>query len=277
MDRIPDSVTEKLNSILQGEDLAKVYIFLASNPSNPRFVQMLECTVRDDVAFRTTVNAMLVDVKIMEAGDGSYRRIMADVWNVLMPFGDHSGVTQSFNWSEALANPDTCKNATTYNMITIIAKMPPESQARMLQVAHDVSRFVLGESWALSVQQSVSNSLQAARGVASKMVPVFLVGAYLAADVICNMQRWWKGEISGQRCAKNIIDSGIGLAAGIAGGYGGAALGTMVFPGPGTLIGGIVGGIFRRPLNYAAASLNGSRRKFLICPNRKRWKTPSAS
>ena len=40
MHRIPDSVTEKLNSILQGEDLAEVYMFLASNASNPCFVQV---------------------------------------------------------------------------------------------------------------------------------------------------------------------------------------------------------------------------------------------
>ena len=242
MHRIPDSVTEKLNSILQGEDLAEVYMFLASNASNPCFVQVLNTTVHDDLAFRATVKTMLDDVKNMKE-DGSYSRVMADVWNALMPFSDQSGATQSFNLSAALAHPDTCKNATSYNMITIIARMPLESQASMLQVAYNVSRSVLGESWAVAVQESVSNSLQAARGAASKMVPVILVGVFLAADVISNMRRWWKDEISGQRCAKNIIDSGVGLAAGIGGGFGGAALGTMVFPGVGTLIGGIVGGV----------------------------------
>jgi hypothetical protein len=143
MDRIPDSVTEKLNSILQGEDLAKMYIFLASNASNRLFVQVLDNTVHDDSAFRAAVKAMLDDVKTMEQ-DGSYNQVMADVWNALMPFGDQSGVTQSFDLSAALAHPDTSKNATTYNLITIIAKMPPESQANMLQVAYNVSRSVLG-------------------------------------------------------------------------------------------------------------------------------------
>jgi len=33
----------------------------------------------------------------------------------------------------------------------------------------------------------------------------------LGVDVIQNIRRWWKGEISGKRCVKNIIDSGVGV------------------------------------------------------------------
>ena len=36
---------------------------------------------------------------------------------------------------------------------------------------------------------------------------VALVAAQLGYDVISNMHRWWMGEISGRRCAKNIFDS----------------------------------------------------------------------
>ena len=143
MHRIPDSVTEKLNSILQGEDLAEVYMFLASNASNPCFVQVLNTTVHDDLAFRATVKTMLDDVKNMKE-DGSYSRVMADVWNALMPFSDQSGATQSFNLSAALAHPDTCKNATSYNMITIIARMPPET---LLQNSRLFSKEFCRRNW----------------------------------------------------------------------------------------------------------------------------------
>jgi DnaJ domain len=242
MDRIPDRVTQKLNDMLKGEDLAKLYMFLARNANNPQFQQVLENTVDDDSAFRATVNMMLEDMKKFEA-DGSYGQVMADVWNALMPFSDNSGETPHFDFTAALAHPETCRNVAVCNMIAMIAKIPPESQVRMLQVACNMSRVVLGESWAVAIRDGVSNSLQTFRGVAGKVVPVVLVGVYLAYDVISNMRRWWKGEISGRRCAKNIIDNGIGLAAGIGGGVGGAAIGTLVFPVLGTIIGGLVGGI----------------------------------
>ena len=240
--RIPDRVAQKLNDVLEGEDLGKLYVFLACNAKNPQFQQALENTVNDDSAFRTVVNMILEDMKKMEA-DGSYGQVMADVWNALMPFSDNSGETQHFDFTAALAHPETCKNVAVCNMIALIARIPPESQVRMLQVACNMSQAVLGKSWAVAIREGVSGSLQTFRGVAGKVVPVVLAGVYLAYDVISNMRRWWKGEISGTRCAKNIIDNGIGLVAGIGGGVGGAAVGTLVFPVVGTIIGGLVGGI----------------------------------
>jgi hypothetical protein len=72
------------------------------------------------------------------------------------------------------------------------------------------------------------------------------------------VKQWWKGEISGKLCAKNIIDSCAGLAGGVVGGMAGAsigaavvtgirlAFGTVVAPGVpaiGSIIGSVAGGI----------------------------------
>ena len=51
-------------------------------------------------------------------------------------------------------------------------------------------------------------------GLGSQSVAtVAIVAAQLGYDVISNMHRWWMGEISGRRCAKNIFDS-LGTTAG---------------------------------------------------------------
>ena len=78
------------------------------------------------------------------------------------------------------------------------------------------------------------------------LVGVALVATYLAFDVIYNIRRWWRGEISGKRCAKNIVDCGASVAAGLAGGVGGKVAGAMV------------GGAVFGPVGVAAGALIGA-------------------
>lgn len=63
--------------------------------------------------------------------------------------------------------------------------------------------------------------MQVSKLPAGKMVPVGLQAINLTFEAWNNLKLWWRGEISGKRCAKNIIDS----LAGIAGGYGGGIAG----------------------------------------------------
>lgn len=61
-----------------------------------------------------------------------------------------------------------------------------------------------------------------------------------------SIRSWRNGEISGKRCAKNIIDTFTSMAAGIGGAIGGAIIGKMILPEPtggiGSLIGATIGG-----------------------------------
>lgn len=50
----------------------------------------------------------------------------------------------------------------------------------------------------------------------------------------------FRGKISGKQLLKNMAETGGGIAGGIGGWYGGAAIGTMILPGVGTVIGGII-------------------------------------
>ena len=71
---------------------------------------------------------------------------------------------------------------------------------------------------------------------------VVLSAVYLSYQALSNLRQWWSGEISGVRCAKNIIDSLGGVAAGV-GGVVGAIIGSVVSGPLGILAGGIIGGL----------------------------------
>ena len=69
-------------------------------------------------------------------------------------------------------------------------------------------------------------------------VMVGLAAVHLAYNANRSISEWWNGLITGKRCIKNIIDSGVTMGAGIAGGAMGAKVGSFFGP-IGTVIGGI--------------------------------------
>ena len=74
------------------------------------------------------------------------------------------------------------------------------------------------------------------------LVPVTIVGVHLGWETVQNLRAWWKGELSGKRCLKNLLDD---LAA-VVGGFGGAAVGATfgsIFDSPGWVIVGIFGSV----------------------------------
>lgn len=54
---------------------------------------------------------------------------------------------------------------------------------------------------------------------------------FLAKEAYENINLWYKGEISGKRCVKNILDSAASVGGGIVGAAGGAAIGSLFGPG----------------------------------------------
>lgn len=84
-----------------------------------------------------------------------------------------------------------------------------------------------------------------------QLVKVALHGVYLSAEALRHIYMWWKGEISGRRAAKSIVDSSVTVGAGLSGGAGGAIVGAVVAGPLGGLVGGALGGI----LGAAAANI----------------------
>ena len=82
----------------------------------------------------------------------------------------------------------------------------------------------------------------AANLAGGSVVMVGVAALFLAYKACANIRRWRKGEITGKRCVKNVLDSTITIGAGMAGGIAGAAIGSLLGP-VGTVVGGIVGGL----------------------------------
>ena len=93
--------------------------------------------------------------------------------------------------------------------------------------------------------------------------PIFtpLFAASLTLVACKSIKQWWDCEISGQRCVKQIVDSGIlliGTAGGeIIGGTAGALTGGSIGHAIGNLFGPI-GGIFGKPIGENIGWLCGS-------------------
>jgi hypothetical protein len=73
------------------------------------------------------------------------------------------------------------------------------------------------------------------------VVLVTLSAIYLGFEAIKNLRLWWKGEISGKRCAKHCIDATFSAVAGGLGGVGGSIVGGFFGP-IGAIAGAVIGG-----------------------------------
>lgn len=97
-----------------------------------------------------------------------------------------------------------------------------------------------GANWALA---PVRESGKLVGKVGGKVATIGLAAVQLSYAAIKNLYAWWKGEITGKRCCKNIVDSVASIGGGIGGGYGGAIAGGAVAGPFGAIAGGVVGAV----------------------------------
>jgi hypothetical protein len=101
-------------------------------------------------------------------------------------------------------------------------------------------------------------------GKISTFIPAvaLLTVVSITTEASLSIKQWWIGEISGKRCAKNIVDSLIvaaGAAIGAAGGgYVGSGIGVSVGTGIGALFGGPVGAFVGGNIGKALGALFGA-------------------
>jgi hypothetical protein len=127
------------------------------------------------------------------------------------------------------------------NLVQGIRAIPAERQAAIISEIMNTVTSVTGERSLIAV--STSQSLTRAQTMAGKITPIAIVAVQLSWEALKSIRSWWKGEITGERCAKQIIDASAGILGGYAGGAAGVAIGTALLPGYGTLAGAVIGGI----------------------------------
>jgi hypothetical protein len=89
----------------------------------------------------------------------------------------------------------------------------------------------------------------------AKVVMVGLAGVCLSFEAIKNLYQWWGGQITGKRCAKNLVDATFMVGGGVLGGIGGATLGSAMGGPFGTVAGGIIGGIVSSQVLHALCDI----------------------
>ncbi len=198
------------------EDLSRVIYFLttalAEYKEEPYFTTLQ--SLNNKPALLKAVVQKLADDCRSDIYDAQYRQFMYELWSNYMKEG--SDVDDGQRWQIALMSAELVPS-TYHAFMRAVANLSHESFLALQSAIQ--STFGGG-----CIAQYLGNSLVTARK-AMPVVRVTLVVAYLAFEVFVNIRRWWKEEITGVRCLKNIIDSGLSVAAGVAGGVGGEMLG----------------------------------------------------
>ena len=230
-EKIPGNVIRQLSVTLESkpDKLAQILYFLAQVEETDKYVQILTAVLSNHSAFNSIVDKLIEDTdKFVK--DPKYYRFMSDIWNNYLKPNEKGVVDgQDFDYQLILSSMD--KDSThaiiSFNYIFALSRLPPSVHSQMINTTVNLAESLLGGSTALMVRQTAENSLKIASSSAGKVVAVSIVAVALAWDVIQNINRWWKGEISGVRCIKHVIDDTIGAAAGVGGGFAGMAIGSF--------------------------------------------------
>jgi len=188
--------------------------------------------------FKQTVKSMAIDaVKALD--NHEYIKILQDLWNNYIVPADIKIETASLDF-ERLANLNKHNGAVIqYNLLRSLSKIPPESIGGVINFIKTVSS---SSSKLTNICNSSVSLLKNAKQL--QATQVVLLVAYLTWEAYESIKQWWNGEISGKRCAKQIVDSVTSVLAGTGVGIIGGMIGGGLLGPAGMAVGSIVGGIF---------------------------------
>ena len=239
MDKIPDKILEHLKAAIpDAMNYSRFLVFLATD-SNPKYIQVMEQALKEGInCFNQTVDLLLKDI-LETMDDTKFKNIMADIWQshlVKIEKSENPGVDLQL----LLKNNQEILPTLQFNFIYALSKVPPNTLKEVMIATSQVAEFINPGLGAL-----VKNQGEMAIGLLKngKQVAVALAAVMIAYDAFKSIYRWWKGEISGRRCAKIVIDSLVANTSGaLVGWSAGVAAGTLLGP-IGMVIGGVVGGV----------------------------------
>ncbi|MBE6988516.1 MAG: hypothetical protein E7432_07075 [Ruminococcaceae bacterium] len=131
--------------------------------------------------------------------------------------------------------------------------MIPTAEAIAKALGDEVCEAIVRKA---GVETVLTNTKAAAQIIAKEMI---VDGVMLVVLTGVDVSELFRGRISKEELLKNLTVTIISIGVGTAGGYGGAALGTLIAPGLGTSIGAILGSL-------AAGSLSALAAEAIIAP-----------
>jgi hypothetical protein len=233
----------RIVTILRGNhsQLEKVLWFLSKTTVREQiYIELLvSAYVSNKEAFQELVERLGEDVDELNRNP-PYKRVMDEMWlNHSLPSDGTNFVRgQRLDFQMTLEKRNRFRMLAICLVISILLRLDvltPESLQKMFPLFNITSPLtnLFNTKELLSMSQKLS-------GDRYEVTASFF---YFGCDIFRNWTRHGNGEISGVRCAKNIVDSFTELAPGVAGGFGGELFGSTITPGIGTLAGGVGGGM----------------------------------
>jgi hypothetical protein len=241
-----DKVREKLISVFENdeESLIRVLFYLDEedrtykddHSNSPPAWRTLISTLHVNSVFKKYADRLAEDTRRAEK-DEAFRATMNTVYSQMMKTSEEPLQEEEFQeFSLArMADADIASTSGFMGLAKAWSLIPHSSRGEILAL---IPRIITNRQVVSAVDEVVS----LVNRTGGNIVMVALAAISLTYEAIKNLRRWYRGEISGRRCAKNIVDASVSIGAGAAGGFAGAAVGSLAGP-LGALAGGVLGGI----------------------------------
>ena len=231
--QIPQNILNQIAECLKNapDKLVEVLCFFSDHEVEITkwYYQVLDAVKGNYKAFQVILNNLIEDLgKLKTSPD--HLRSMADIWNYHLK-------TILYN----IMSSPTLMASAAYNFIGTLSRLPPNVQNEVIQLTMTCAGSVIALPLTInSLNQNLNGLLTVTTSKYGNAISVGLLAVFLTYETWTNVKQWWKGEISGKLCAKNIIDSCAGLAGGVVGGMAGASIGAAVVTGIGLAFGTVV-------------------------------------
>jgi hypothetical protein len=254
---LPQDILDKISAYLQNANkLVNIMVFFCKdNAVTQRTIQILRTVIHMDEVFQGIVDRLVEDTEKLK-NDENYYPVMAAIWNYhLKPKIEHLNEVGGANLSSVktiVSSMDSTEASLSLTFIAILSRLTTAKQYEIVQLIKDTAELVGVHPSSLDLlNQSFNNLLKVTTSPYGNAISVGLLPVFLTYDIWNHLRRWWKDEITGEQCAKNIIKSCAGVAGGVAGGFLGAAVGNYFENEIGIFVEAVVGGVVGSALSYS--------------------------
>ena len=198
------------------EKLAQITMILGFE-NDPRYVRVLDELISNPEAFKSAALHIIEDMEESKKLP-EYRKLMAVMYDSMLKGKDSEEIID-FEWIE---NDEAFQVGTQFNILRALRQLPKKSQKEIFKQIKPFTKALLQTAMPSELKKYAMNSLAIIeKHGRSDIIPETIVLAQLSWQTYQNILRWYNGEISGHRCAKNIIDD----IATVSGGIGGSTVG----------------------------------------------------
>lgn len=240
---LPRDINEKIVEILREKPTTLLnvlsWLLFKKTDQVSVYIKLLESTYSNHSVFQELVVRLGEELDKLEQNP-NYRTVMDEMWknHSLNPDARNFVRGQRLDFqliSEKQQRFELLAICLGISILLRLDVLTPEMLQQWISMLNSTANIPLS---LLNIKETLK-MFQKLSGNRYEVTTSFCLFLY---DFWQNKKRLIKNEISGIRCIKNIVDSFVELATGVAGGFGGEVFGSLITPGIGTLVGGVGAG-----------------------------------